>query len=497
MLDEKWCGARGIRWLRFALIPGILAVAHCGSDGTSGNPAGGSMAGSNGGPGGGNSGITGSSTSGAATGASGTSGSAGSGSAAGSAGSSGASASAGSSGASGSAGSSGAAGWPDGGSGSSGGGVGGLSDAGDASGTVDSGGRGDAGRSPDAGEGSVTSEGGANSGPLPGDIANGAGVSVVAAHSLTRALFATYAGNLFQVSRASDHQKKDIAVTASGGPVDLSALNSFCASTVCGVATLYDQTGNGNDLRQATQNNMPTVALWQTKDGATLPYALTQNSTGPGAIGGDPTGQFLRNRTQTKKIPTGSAPQTEYMVVYAKYYKGHCCYDYGNMEAGIQNDGPGTMNALYFGQTKDWTWGAANGPWGMVDMEDGVFSFGGNAGNVDPSNGNTDGQNTSDPAFAYPGTNVVAVLSKTNGTSTFALKVSDVEQSGGFTSAWSGALPDGYAPLHQEGGLSLGEGGDGSDNVDGAFFEGFVVAGEESDAADTALQANLHQYFTQ
>jgi hypothetical protein len=469
------------------LIPAIGLTAGCGSAASTGEATAGSAdAGASSGTG--NGGMTGSPDAAATTGSTGGSGSTGS--------SAGAGASTGTSGGAGaSTGTSGGAGANTGTSG-----VAGSPDAGDASrASAKDASTGGAG-SPDAGDASGASDSdgsSAASGPPPGDIANGAGVSVVAAHSLTRALFATYAGNLFQVSRVSDHQKKDIAVTTPGGTVDLATLDAFCASTTCGVATLYDQTGNGNDLKQATQNNMPTLALWQTKGGSSLPYALTQNSGGPGAIGGDPTGQFLRNRTQTKKIPTGAAPQTEYMVVYAKYFKGHCCYDYGNMESGIQNDGPGTMNALYFGQTKDWTWGAASGPWGMVDMEDGVFSFGGNAGNVDPSNGNTDGQNRSDPAFTYPSTNVVAVLSKTNGTSTFSLKVGDMEQSTGFASAWSGALPDGYAPLHQEGGLSLGEGGDGSDNVDGAFFEGFVVAGEESDTADTALQTNLHAFFTQ
>jgi hypothetical protein len=462
--------------LALVTAPLISAATGCGSAGSSGEASSGSA----GGAGSGGSGVAGSPDASATTGSTGT----GSGGSTAGTGSSGGPGSAGAGGASGMSGSSGST--ADAGAGDAGnavhapdsGSVAGSPDAGDASGTADSGGS------------------TADAGPPPGDIANGAGVSVVAAHSMTRALFATYAGNLFQVSRTSDHQKKDIAVTSPGGTADVATLNAFCASTVCGVATLYDQTSNGNDLRQATQNNMPTVALWQTKGGSSLPYALTQNSGGPGAIGGDPTGQYLRNRTQTKKIPSGSAPQTEYMVVYAKYFKGHCCYDYGNMESGVQNDGPGTMNALYFGQTKDWTWGAASGPWGMVDMEDGVFSFGGNAGKVNPSNGNTDGQNTSDPAFAYPATNVVAVLSKTDGTSTFALKVGDLEQSSGFATAWSGALPDGYAPMHQEGGLSLGEGGDGSDNVDGAFFEGFVVAGEESDAADTAVQTNLHEHFT-
>jgi non-reducing end alpha-L-arabinofuranosidase len=313
---------------------------------------------------------------------------------------------------------------------------------------------------------------------------------------MTRALFSTYSSKLFQVTRRSDSRTQDVSVTSAGGRVDLATLNSFCPSgTTCGISILYDQTGNGNDLSQTLQNKMPTVAFWTTKTGTSLPYCLTQASADDGAIPGNG-GQFLRNRLSTQKIPTGSQPTTEYMVVYTKYYQGHCCYDYGNMEAikgesaslrGTGNNGPGTMFALYMGQTRDWTVGAGNGPWGMVDMEDGVYSGG-------ESNGSG---NNKDPSFAYPGTNIVAVLAKTNGTSSFVLKVSDMESTAGFVTPWNGNLPGGYAPLRLEGGLSLGEGGDGSNNVDGAFFEGFVVAGEEADTTDTSIQSNLHSYFTQ
>ncbi len=67
---------------------------------------------------------------------------------------------------------------------------------------------------------------------------------MVAAHSLTRALFAAYDGNLFQVRRASDSKTQDIGVASKGGPVDLSALSTFCSGTTCSVSKLYDQAGN-------------------------------------------------------------------------------------------------------------------------------------------------------------------------------------------------------------------------------------------------------------
>ena len=77
--------------------------------------------------------------------------------------------------------------------------------------------------------------------------------------------------------------------------------------------------------------------------------------------------QWLRNRTKTTKIPKGAASQTEYMVVHGNYFNGACCYDYGNMESTVHDDGAGTMSALYFGSSTDWTKGAGSGPWGMTD----------------------------------------------------------------------------------------------------------------------------------
>jgi hypothetical protein len=48
-----------------------------------------------------------------------------------------------------------------------------------------------------------------------------------------------------------------------------------------------------------------------------------------------------------------------------------------------------------------------------------------------------------------------------------------------------------YSPLRQEGGLSLGEGGDGSSSGTGAFSEGAVIADVTSDATDDMIQANI------
>ena len=326
------------------------------------------------------------------------------------------------------------------------------------------------------GTGGVTATAGgtvAGGGTPPGDIAAKAGTPLVAGHSMTRALYSAYNGRLFQVRRASDAKTQDISVTGAGGYVNMDALNTFCSGTTCSVSLLYDQSGNANDLPQATAVNQPTVDYWSTSDGTKLPMAVTVAK------------QWLRNRTKTTKIPTGSAPQTEYSVFHGSYFNSKCCYDYGNMETTIHDDGAGTMSALYFGSSTDWTKGAGSGPWGMADFENGLF-----AGSVkDPG-----GTNPNYPSIAYPGNNVVTVLAKTDGTTTWALKAGNAA-SGALNTYWNGALPSGYSPLKQQGGLSLGEGGDGSNLGSGAFSEGVVIAAMTSDATDDLIQSNLTSVY--
>jgi hypothetical protein len=307
----------------------------------------------------------------------------------------------------------------------------------------------------------------------PGDIAASAGTPLVAAHSMTRALYAAYNGRLFQLRRASDGKTQDIGVARPGGDVDTDLLNTFCSNTSCSISLLYDQSGNANDLPQATPANQPVIQYWKTSDGTQLPMAVTVNK------------QWLRNRTKTHKIPVGAESQTEYWVVHGSHYNSGCCYDYGNMETTVHDDGPGTMSALYFGSSTAWTKGAGKGPWGMTDYENGLFS-----GAVkDPG-----GTNANYPSLAYPGNNIVMVLTKSNGTSSWALKAGNAA-SGTLNTYWSGSLPAAtdtyYSPLRQEGGLSLGEGGDGSNSGTGAFSEGVVIAAVTTDATDDLIQANI------
>ena len=66
-------------------------------------------------------------------------------------------------------------------------------------------------------------------------------------------------------------------------------------------------------------------------------------------------------------------------------------------------------------------------------------------------------------------------------------------QSGGLTTLYSGPRPNvaGYNPMHKQGAIILGTGGDNSDGSDGTFYEGVMTSGYPSAATENAVQANI------
>src|ERR1039457_3486066 len=93
----------------------------------------------------------------------------------------------------------------------------------------------------------------------PCDIYAAAGDPCVAAHSSTRALYASYNGPLYQVLRKSDGKTLGIGVVRpvaaptpdAGGYADAAAQDAFCVNTYCWITTIFDQSGKHNDLTQA------------------------------------------------------------------------------------------------------------------------------------------------------------------------------------------------------------------------------------------------------
>ena len=102
----------------------------------------------------------------------------------------------------------------------------------------------------------------------PCDLYVAAGDPCVAAHSTTRALYASYDGPLYQVVRQSDGKSLDIGVVQpvaspvpdAGGYVS-AGQDAFCANTVCWITRIYDQSGKHSDLTQAPRGGFSGPAL--------------------------------------------------------------------------------------------------------------------------------------------------------------------------------------------------------------------------------------------
>ena len=102
------------------------------------------------------------------------------------------------------------------------------------------------------------------------------------------------------------------------------------------------------------------------------------------------------------------------------------------------------------------------------------------------------GGNSDSPYRGDPEAFVTAVL-KNNGQDFFALK-SAAAQIGALGLIYRGHEPlgrPGYSPMHQEGGIVLGTGGDNSNRGTGFFFEGLMTAGITPAPVDDAVAANI------
>uniref|UniRef100_UPI00099CDD56 arabinofuranosidase catalytic domain-containing protein n=1 Tax=Streptomyces sp. NRRL F-5123 TaxID=1463856 RepID=UPI00099CDD56 len=305
----------------------------------------------------------------------------------------------------------------------------------------------------------------------PCDIYASGGTPCVAAHSTTRALYSTYNGPLYQVRRASDNATKDIGLLSAGGYADAAAQDSFCAGTSCLITVIYDQSGRNNNLTQAPGGGA-----------AGGPDNLANATAAPTTVGGHKAygvyvapGTGYRNN-HTNGIATGDDPEGMYAIFDGTHYNGGCCFDYGNAETDSNDDGNGTMEAIYFGNIKVWGYGAGNGPWIMADLENGLFS------------GVNQHLNSGDPTINYRYT--TAIIKGTH--NQWAIRGGNA-QSGSLSTFYSGVRPNvsGYNPMRKQGAIILGTGGDNSKGAQGTFYEGVMTSGYPSDATENAVQANI------
>jgi hypothetical protein len=293
----------------------------------------------------------------------------------------------------------------------------------------------------------------------------------VAAHSTTRALYAAYTGSLYQVRRSSDNTTANIGVLTKGGVANAAAQDSFCAGTTCVVTIIYDQSGRGNNLTQAPAGGA-----------AGGPDNLANATSAPTTVYGSKAyGVYVAAGTgyrddSTSGIATGDQPEGEYAIFDGTHYNGGCCFDYGNAETSNNDTGNGHMEAIYFGNIKVWGFGTGAGPWIMADMENGLYS------------GVNAGLNSNDPTVNYRYTTAII-----KGTANLWAIRGGNAQSGGLSTFYSGARPNvsGYNPMHKEGAIILGIGGDNSKSSAGTFYEGVMTSGYPSDATENSVQANI------
>ncbi|MFF4185155.1 arabinofuranosidase catalytic domain-containing protein [Streptomyces sp. NPDC001691] len=307
---------------------------------------------------------------------------------------------------------------------------------------------------------------------LPCDIYGSAGTPCVAAHSTTRALISTYNGPLYQVKRASDGAVKDIGLLAPGGYADAASQDGFCRDTTCSISRIYDQTPRHNDLFPGPAG---TAGMGADRGADAAEISVTAGGHKVYGIWGSP-GVGYRSHGQASGTAVDGQAEGAYMVASGTHVGSACCFDYGNAERTPADTGNGHMDAVSIATTCYFAPCSGAGPWVEADLENGMFQ-------------GADGSNT---ANLGNGTPYVTAMLKNNGQTRYALKGGNA-QSGSLSTWWDGALPrrGGYAPMQQEGGIILATGGDNSNWNRGTFFEGVMVSGYPTDAADNAVQADI------
>ena len=147
----------------------------------------------------------------------------------------------------------------------------------------------------------------------PCDILVAAGNPCVAAHSTVRALYAAYAGPLYNVTRASDGKSANISVLTAGGFADKAAHDAFCPALDCVISNIFDQSSQGNHLGQR--------------------HMLVNASQHPISVAGgiqvygmwfDP--GYGYHQDKTTGIALGNEPESIYAVFSGTHYNGKCCF---------------------------------------------------------------------------------------------------------------------------------------------------------------------------
>ena len=302
---------------------------------------------------------------------------------------------------------------------------------------------------------------------LPCDIYAAAKTPCVAAHAITRALYANYGGPLYVLKRTSDGALHAITPVEPGGPANAKDHDDFCAGSFCKIHRIVDQSGRGNHLDTAPGGgSVPTAdrAVDASREslvvyGGSKVYAAYFEG-----------GMGYRN-DNTSGVAVGDEPESMYMVTSGDHFNNGCCFDYGNAETDNNDDGAGTMEAIYWGNVNIWGSGeGVKGPWVMGDLENGLFA--GNHTRQQPGNKPLDGLR------------FVAAMVKGRSGNHWAIKGGDATRAGALQYMFEGPRPPGYEVMKKQGAILLGIGGDNSNWSVGTFYEGAMTSSYASDATE-------------
>src|ERR1051326_5830199 len=319
------------------------------------------------------------------------------------------------------------------------------------------------------------------------DIYAAAGDPCVAAHSTTRALYASYNGPLYQVLRQSDTKTLDIGLvqpTASpvpdgGGYANAPAQDAFCANTYCWITKIYDQSPKHNNLVQAPRGGFSGPAMGGFNN---LPVADMAPIT---IMGHKAYGVFIEpgmglRQNDAKGTAVDDQAEGQYWVINGDHYNSGCCFDYGNAEIDSRDDDNGTMETTYYGNAGAWYRGTPPGPWIMTDQENNLVG----CVNADGSKGCANL-----PSITWRFVTAIAKGEPHHWTS-----LGGDAQRGALQVMFNGPRVDfTYDPMRKQGAILLGNGGDNSIGSQGTFNEGAMTAAGTfpTDATDQLVQANV------
>lgn len=321
----------------------------------------------------------------------------------------------------------------------------------------------------------------------PCDIYGAAGNVCVAAHSTTRALYASYKGPLYQLLRQSDGKSLNIGVvpasaTDKGGYANAAAQDAFCANSVCWISKIYDQSPKHNDLFQAPRgafsgpamggfNNLPIADMAPVTIMGHKVYGV-YIMPGMGLRLNDPRGTAVDDQAEG-----------QYWVIDGHHYNSGCCFDYGNAEIDSKDDGNGTMETTYYGNSTGWYHGEAPGPWVMTDQENNLV-------------GCVNKGTASKLCAGLPSISWRFVTAMAKGEPHRWASLGGDAQRGPLQVMFDGPRVDvTYDPMRKQGAILLGNGGDNSVASQGTFYEGAMTAAGTypTDATDQLIQANVVQ----